>query len=251
MIDKKNVVDELYRKIANNDSLNSTDSSKEIERKIALSLGYSIEDIENGANLGLGCGNPIENANLTKGEIVLDLGCGKGMDVFKAVKLVGDEGFVIGVDRLNEMIEKANYIKMKKKLSNIDFRNSDVTDLKVEDNSIDCVISNCVINLCEDKTKAYSEIFRVLKAGGRISISDIIQYNALPSWVKDDPIFYATCVAGSITITELLDILRKTGFEPYTVIEEELSPEYLSKWGHKINLKEYIKRGKILAFKPK
>jgi len=173
----KKAIDDLYKNIAVND---------------ALSLGYTLEDIENGANLGLGCGNPIQNANLKSGEIVLDLGCGKGMDVFKACKIIGEKGLVIGIDRLSEMIEKANYIREKKGFLNTDFRFSDIDNLKIESDFVDCVISNCVINLCEDKEKVYSEIFRVLKAGGRISISDIVQFNELPSWVKDEPIFYAT-----------------------------------------------------------
>lgn len=247
----KKAIDNLYKNIAVNDRLRESEDSKELEKKIALSLGYTLEDIENGANLGLGCGNPIQNANLRCGETVLDLGCGKGMDVFKACKIVGKEGFVIGVDRLPEMIERANYIREKKKFLNTKFMVSDIDHLRVESNTVDCVISNCVINLCEDKEKVYSEIFRVLKSGGRISISDIVQFNELPSWVKDEPIFHATWVAGSITSEKLKNILKTVGFELYTIIEEELTEEYLAKWGHKIDLKKYIRRGKILAFKPK
>lgn len=188
----KKVIDNLYKNIAVKDRLSESEDSREIEKKIALSLGYTLEDIENGANLGLGCGNPIQNANLKSGEIVLDLGCGKGMDVFKACKIVGKEGLVIGVDRLSEMVERANYIRGKKGFLNTDFRVSDIDDLKVDNDTVDCVISNCVINLCEDKEKVYSEIYRVLKPGGRISISDIVQFNELPTWVKDEPIFHAT-----------------------------------------------------------
>lgn len=249
--DNKKAIDELYKNIALNDRLSETEDSKEIEERIALSLGYTLEDLENGANLGLGCGNPIENANLKSGETVLDLGCGKGMDVFKACKIVGEEGLVIGVDRLAEMVEKAKYIRGKKGFLNTYFRVSDIDDLKVENDTVDCVISNCVINLCEDKEKVYSEIFRVLKPGGRISISDIVQFNELPAWIKDEPIFHATWVAGSITSVKLKNILKKVGFELYTIIEEELTDEYLAKWGHKLNLRDYIRRGKILAFKPK
>lgn len=190
--DNKKAIDNLYKNIAVNDRLRESENSKELEKKIALSLGYTLEDIENGANLGLGCGNPIQNANLRCGETVLDLGCGKGMDVFKACKIVGKEGFVFGVDRLPEMIERGNYIREKKKFLNTKFMVSDIDNLKVESNTVDCVISNCVINLCEDKEKVYSEIFRVLKSGGRISISDIVQFNELPSWVKDEPVFHAT-----------------------------------------------------------
>lgn len=247
----KKAIDNLYKNIAVKDRLRESEDSKELEKKIALSLGYTLEDLENGANLGLGCGNPIENANLKSGESVLDLGCGKGMDVFKACKIVGKEGFVIGVDRLPEMVERANYIRSKKGFLNTDFRVSDIDDLKVDNDTVDCVISNCVINLCEDKEKVYSEIFRVLKPGGRISISDIVQFNELPTWVKDEPIFHATWVAGSITSEKLKNILKNVGFEIYTIIEEELTEEYLAKWGHKIDLKKYIRRGKILAFKPK
>lgn len=190
--DNKKAIDNLYKNIAVNDRLRESEDTKELEKKIALSLGYTLEDIENGANLGLGCGNPIQNANLRCGETVLDLGCGKGMDVFKACKIVEKDGLVIGVDRLPEMIERANYIREKKKFLNTKFMVSDIDYLRVESNTVDCVISNCVINLCEDKEKVYSEIFRVLKSGGRISISDIVQFNELPSWVKDEPIFHAT-----------------------------------------------------------
>ena len=249
--DNKKVIDNLYKNIALKDRLSESEDSKELEKKIALSLGYTLEDLENEANLGLGCGNPIENANLKSGETVLDLGCGKGMDVFKACKIVGKEGLVIGVDRLSEMVERANYIREKKGFLNTDFRVSDIDNLKVESDFVDCVISNCVINLCEDKEKVYSEIFRVLKPGGRISISDIVQFNELPTWVKDEPIFHATWVAGSITLEKLKNILKKVGFELYTIIEEDLTDEYLAKWGHKLDLKKYIKRGKILGFKPK
>ncbi len=192
MEDFKNEIDTFYREIALQDSLTIDQNSKEIEKNIALSLGYTIEDLKTGANLGLGCGNPIENANLQTGEVVLDLGSGKGLDVFKASKIVGDEGFVIGVDRLSEMVEKATAISKKKNFVNTKFIQSDIDNLKIENKSVDCVISNCVINLCNDKKKVYSEIFRILKSGGRLSISDIVQIKELPTEIQHDPIFHAT-----------------------------------------------------------
>ena len=196
----KKAIDNLYKNIAVKDRLRESEDSREIEKKIALSLGYTLEDLDNEANLGLGCGN---------------------------------------------------YIREKKGFLNTDFRVSDIDNLKVESDFVDCVISNCVINLCEDKEKVYSEIYRVLKPGGRISISDIVQFNELPTWVKDEPIFHATWVAGSITSEKLKNILKNVGFELYTIIEEDLTDEYLAKWGHKLDLKKYIRRGKILGFKPK
>ncbi len=188
----KGYIDKFYQKIALQDGINTEQDNKNMEEKIALSLGYTIDDIKTGANLGLGCGNPIENANLKEGETVLDLGSGRGMDVFKASKQVGDDGFVIGIDRLSEMIEKAKAISKKKNFLNTEFIQSDIDNLKIEDRTIDCVISNCVINLCNDKKKVYSEIFRVLKSGGRISISDIVQIKKLPENIKSDPLFHAT-----------------------------------------------------------
>ncbi len=249
MKDFKNYIDKFYTKIANQDGISNNKNSKEKEENIARSLGYTEEDISTGANLGLGCGNPIENANLKPGETVLDLGSGRGMDVFKASRIVGDDGLVIGVDRLADMVEKAKVISEKKNFLNTKFIQSDIDDLKIEDESIDCVISNCVINLCNDKKKVYSEIFRVLKPGGRISISDVIQINKLPTDVQNDPIFHATWVGGSITSEKLKTILEEVGFDSYFINEEDLTKEYLSKWGHKIDLENYIKKGKILAVK--
>ncbi len=192
MENNKSYIDKFYKKIADRDSLKDSEQSREIEKRIALSLGYTAEDLEIGANLGLGCGNPIENAHLKEGEVVLDLGSGKGIDVFKASRLVGNDGLAIGVDRLAEMTAKAESISQKKGITNTKFIQSDIDDLKIDDQSIDCVISNCVINLCDDKKKVYSEIYRVLKSGGRLSISDIVQFNKLPEQVITTPVFRAT-----------------------------------------------------------
>lgn len=244
--DTKKYVDDFYRKIAEENKV----SDEEKQRAVAYSLGYTDEDIELGGDLGLGCGNPLQNARLKEGEWLLDLGSGKGVDVFKAARELNGTGKAVGIDRLSEMIEKAKAIRDKRHFDNADFKVSDIDDIEFDDNTFDIVISNCVINLLPDKEKVYREIFRVLKPGGRVSISDIIQIKKLPAEIISDPIFHATWVGGSITSVEVNNILEKVGFMPYTVIEEDLTDEYLNKWGHK-GLDEFIKRGKILAIKPK
>lgn len=191
MIEKfntKKYVDEFYKKIAQNNRV----SDEEKQRAVAYSLGYTDEDIELGGDLGLGCGNPIQNAKLKEGEWLLDLGCGKGVDVFKAARELNGTGKAVGIDRLPEMIEKANAIRDKRHFDNADFVVSDIDNINLPDNTFDVVISNCVINLLEDKEKVYREIFRVLKPGGRVSISDIIQIKQLPKNILADPIFHAT-----------------------------------------------------------
>ena len=186
--DTKKYVDEFYKKIAQKNRV----SDEEKQRAVAYSLGYTDEDIELGGDLGLGCGNPIQNAKLKEGDWLLDLGCGKGVDVFKAARELNGTGKAVGIDRLPEMIEKANVIRDKRHFDNAQFVVSDIDDINLPDNTFDVVISNCVINLLEDKEKVYREIFRVLKPGGRVSISDIIQIKQLPKNILADPIFHAT-----------------------------------------------------------
>lgn len=187
-MDTKKYVDDFYRKIAEDNKV----SDVEKQRAVAYSLGYTDEDIELGGDLGLGCGNPLQNARLKEGEWLLDLGSGKGVDVFKAARELNGTGKAVGIDRLPEMIERAKMIRDKRHFDNADFKVSDIDDIQFPDNTFDIVISNCVINLLPDKEKVYREIFRVLKPGGRVSISDIIQIKRLPSEIISDPIFHAT-----------------------------------------------------------
>lgn len=148
------------------------------------------------------------------------------------------------------MTSKATLIANKKGFKNTSFINCDIDDLKIESETVDVVISNCVINLLPDKLKVYKEIFRILKPGGRISISDIVTVNTLPSWVPNDPKYVATWVGCSISTEYLKVILETAGFLDYLVVEEDLTKEYLNKWGHDLDLKQYIKKGKIIAIKP-
>jgi len=156
-------------------------------------LDYTSEDLAIGlgeANLGLGCGNPVNTADLKPGETVLDLGSGAGFDAFLAAKSLGQKGKVIGVDMTQEMIDKAKKNAEKLHVSNVEFRLGEIEKLPVPEDSVDVVLSNCVINLSPDKKAVYGEIFRVLKPGGRISISDVVRAEEIPKEIRDNPAAY-------------------------------------------------------------
>ncbi|NND72302.1 MAG: arsenite methyltransferase [Rhodothermales bacterium] len=169
--------------------------------------GYAID-----ADLGLGCGLPNQFAELQDGEFVLDLGSGAGLDAFISRKAVGEAGSVVGVDMTPSMIELANKNKAKLGYSNVDFRLGELEDLPVETNVVDVAISNCVFNLVPDKRKAFAELFRVLKTGGRFSISDIVYSGELPQSVRDSVNLYVGCVAGAVSLETYVNMLLETGF---------------------------------------
>jgi arsenite methyltransferase len=160
---------------------------------LGKALDYSKEDLSvapGEANLGLGCGNPINRAGLKPGEVVLDMGSGAGFDAFLAAKQVGESGRVIGVDMTSEMVRKAIANAEKLGIYNVDFRLGEIEKLPVEDGSVDVVISNCVINLCPDKSAVFREIYRTLRPGGRIVISDILSYGTFPQEIRNNPAAY-------------------------------------------------------------
>lgn len=195
-------------------------------------LGYSTDDINQvpvGSDLGLGCGNPLAIASLKEGETVLDLGSGAGFDAFLASPKVGNTGKVIGVDMTDEMLEKAQTNAQKGGYNNVEFRKGDIEALPVEDNSIDVIISNCVINLAPDKGKVFKEAYRVLKKGGRLMVSDIVLSKPLPEELKNDTELLIGCVSGAILKNDYLDLLKKTGFSNIKIIKE--APAFLENYG--------------------
>lgn len=199
--------------------------------EISKAIGYTDKDmasIPEGANLGLGCGNPIALASLKEGETVLDLGSGAGFDCFLAANRVGASGKVIGVDMTPEMLERARGNAAKGGYMNVEFRLGEIEHLPVADNSVDIVISNCVINLSPDKRQVFKEVFRVLKPGGRLMVSDIVLNRELPAFLKDSADAYVGCVSGAVLKDEYLKMVVAAGFADARIIEETRFPVNLS-----------------------
>ena len=194
---------------------------------MSLGLGYSKEDlgqVPEGVNLGLGCGNPVALASLREGEVVLDLGSGAGFDAFLAAERVGPTGRVIGVDMTPEMLDKARENAKKGNRKNVEFRLGEIEHLPVADNSVDVILSNCVINLSPDKREVFREAFRVLRPGGRLMVSDIILAMPLPAPLRDSALLYSSCVAGALLKTEYLGHIAGAGFTEVTVQGETVFP---------------------------
>lgn len=193
-------------------------------RSVAKKLGYSEEELAalpEDSNLGLGCGNPTAIASLKPGDVVLDLGSGAGMDCFLASAKVGPEGKIIGVDMTPEMIEKANVNLRKSDFTNIEFRLGEIESLPVEDDAVDVVISNCVLNLVPDKLKAFQEIFRVLKPGGRMAVSDIVKLRALPGAIENDPDALSACISGALMHDDYLSAITRAGLSDVKVVSKQ------------------------------
>ncbi len=194
-------------------------SAQEIGKKI----GYSEEELKtvpDGANLGLGCGNPTALASLKEGGVVLDLGSGAGFDCFLAANQVGKTGKVIGVDMTAEMLDRARENARKGDYSNVEFRLGEIENLPVADRQVDVIISNCVINLSPNKKRVFQEAFRVLKPGGTLMVSDIVLLKELPVEIKDSVAAYVGCVAGAVTKKEYLEAVQVAGFEQVKVFGE-------------------------------
>jgi len=229
----KEFVKGRYSKIATNeeDSLECSCCGSTKENSIikqAQAAGYTIEEIRSipsDAVFGLGCGNPTALAEINQGEVVLDLGSGGGIDVFLAANKVGEDGKVIGVDMTPEMIETAIKNAKEGGYKNVVFKQGEIENLPVEDNSIDLIISNCVINLTPDKSKDYKEAFRVLKSDGRILVSDIVTDGEIPSEIRKNFQAWAECIAGALDKNEYIETIKKAGFSDVNVVSEKVFTE--------------------------
>ncbi len=193
------------------------------------------------ANFSLGCGDPITLAGLQPGQTVLDLGSGGGLDCFLAAKKVGESGHVIGVDMTPEMLAKARASAKRMGVTNVEFRHGFLEDLPVEDNSIDVTISNCVINLSPDKRKVFNEVFRVLKPGGKLAVSDIVTDGPLPDAIKQSLSMWAGCVAGAVDAGDYVAMMESVGFTDISItptfFDKETVDEAIKEFGDKIDLK--------------
>jgi ubiquinone/menaquinone biosynthesis C-methylase UbiE len=219
--DTKKIVRENYGKIAT--ECNSCCTPIEPKQLDSTKMGYTEEELASlpeGADLGLGCGNPLANASIKAGETYLDLGSGAGIDCFLAAKRVGKTGKVIGVDMTPAMIDKARENAKKGDFKNVDFRLGEIEHIPVADNSVDIITSNCVINLSTDKKAVFSDAFRVLKPGGRLMISDIVLLKELPEYIMNSIEAYVGCVAGAMLKDKYFGLIKEAGFEDIKIISE-------------------------------
>jgi len=217
-------------------------------------LGYSVEELAAlpaGADMGLGCGNPQAIAALKPGEVVLDLGSGGGLDCFLAAQRVGPGGRVIGVDMTPEMISKARENARRGGYANVEFRLGEIEHLPVADNSVDVILSNCVINLSPDKPSVYRDAFRVLKPGGRLAISDVVATAEIPEEIRNDERMMSGCVAGAAHVDELEHMLAETGFTAICVSPKEKSREFIKNWAPGRGIENYVVSAAITAVKPR
>jgi arsenite methyltransferase len=254
----KKLVRERYGKIAqqsplccSTETIQSSCGCSDSNISPSMLNGYTIEELKQvpeGSNLGLGCGNPTASANLKQGESVLDLGSGAGFDCFLAANKVGENGRVIGVDMTPSMIDKARENALKGKYENVEFRLGEIENMPVADNSIDVIISNCVINLSPEKDRVYQEAFRVLKPGGRIIVSDIVLPEKLPDIIKENSEAYAGCIAGAMLKEEYLKIIEDAGFKSKEILEEK--PFEITVIHDEKSSNHYVTSMKIQAFKP-
>jgi arsenite methyltransferase len=233
---------------ANQASLCCGSTNTAANRDMSKKVGYTDSDLNSvpdGANLGLGCGNPIALASLKEGERVLDLGSGAGFDCFLASQRVGPSGKVIGVDMTPEMLDTARENLRKGKYQNVEFRLGEIENLPVADSTVDVIISNCVINLSLDKPRVFKEAFRVLRPGGRLMVSDIVLTADLPPGIRSSIEAYVGCVAGASKKSDYLEAIKSAGFQEVKVVQETVFPT--DTLANDPTMQEIMKESKITA----
>jgi ArsR family transcriptional regulator len=220
----KKIVKDFYGQVAAKGGCCSCScQNQKTNEQIARSIGYSDDELKKvgSANLGLGCGNPVALAHIKEGDVVVDLGSGAGLDCFLAADKVGAQGQVIGIDMTEGMIEAARQNAEKQGYRNLEFRLGDIEDLPIDDNSVDVVISNCVVNLAPDKSKVFKEVYRVLKDGGRMYLSDIVLLGNLTEEQRQNEELIAGCVGGALLKDDYLKTIEESGFTVRILAEDK------------------------------
>ncbi len=224
-----------------------------INTLISTRMGYSQEDLDNtpdGADMGLGCGNPRAIASLKPGEVVVDLGSGGGFDAFLASAEVGKQGHVIGIDMTPTMLSKARHNAEKGKYSNVEFRLGEIEHLPIANDTVDVIISNCVINLSPNKIQVFRDALRVLKPGGRLAISDVVASAEMPEDMKNDPLLHAGCMAGASMIEDLETMMKEAGFADIKILPKDESRDFIKDWAPGQGVEDYVLSATIEAIKP-
>lgn len=261
--DIRNKVRDSYSKVAeasNNNQSSGIESSccgvsddLDINTLNSLRLGYSSDDLNNvpaGADMGLGCGNPRAIAGLTIGETVVDLGSGGGFDAFLAAREIGETGNVIGIDMTPTMISKARDNANKANFENVEFRLGEIEFMPVANDTVDVIISNCVINLSPNKAQVFSEAFRILKSKGRLAISDVVASCEMPEEMKNDTELFAGCMAGASLIEDLEIYMKDAGFKDIKITPKDDSKDFIKDWAPGKNVTDYVLSAHIEAIKP-
>jgi len=224
-----------------------------INTLISTRLGYSEQDlaaVPEGADMGLGCGNPRAIASLQPGEVVVDLGSGGGFDCFLAAAEVGENGRVIGVDMTPDMLSKARANAARGKYKNVEFRLGEIEHLPLADNTADVIISNCVINLSPNKPQVFRDALRILKPGGRLAVSDVVATVELPEEMRNDPQLISGCMGGASLIEDLETMMRDAGFERIRIAPKDESREFIREWAPGRGVEDYVVSAAIEAVKP-
>jgi arsenite methyltransferase len=224
-----------------------------INTLISTRMGYSQQDLDavpDGADMGLGCGNPRAIASLKPGEVVVDLGSGGGFDAFLASAEVGEQGHVIGIDMTPAMLSKARANAEKGKFSNVEFRLGEIEHLPIADGTVDVIISNCVINLSPNKSQVFRDAMRVLKPGGRLAISDVVASAEMPEDMKNDPLLHAGCMAGASLVEDLEVMMKDAGFTDIRIAPKDESRKFIKDWAPGRGVEDYVLSATIEAVKP-